>query len=69
MNGLFHWESGETYMYKEYMLKCEFFNPLDGIWENQNLFFDTENEMREYIESKGKNIRVEAMFKLMKIEW
>lgn len=56
-------------MYKEYMLKCEFFNPLDGILENQNLFFDTENEMREYIESKGKNIKVEAMFKLMKIEW
>ena len=26
-------------------------------------------EMREYIESQGKGIRVEAMFKLTKIEW
>ena len=57
-------------MYKEYMLKCECWNPLDGIWgENVELFFDTEEEMREYIESQSKGIRVEAMFKLTKIEW
>ena len=57
-------------MYKEYMLKCECWNPLDGIWgENVELFFDTEEEMREYIESQGKGIRVESMFKLTKIEW
>ena len=57
-------------MYKEYMLKCECWNLLDGIWEeNVELFFDTEKEMREYIESQGKGIRVEVMFKLTKIEW
>ena len=57
-------------MYKEYMLKCECWNPLDGIWEeNVELFFDTEKEMREYIKSQGKGIRVGAMFKLTKIEW
>ena len=57
-------------MYKEYMLKCECWNPLDDIWEeNVKLFFDTEEEMREYIESQSKGIRVEAMFKLTKIEW
>ena len=57
-------------MYKEYMLKCECWNPLDGIWgENVELFFDTEEEMREYIESQSKGIRVEAMFKLTKIKW
>ena len=51
-------------------LKCECWNPLDGIWEeNVELFFDTEKEMREYIESQGKGIRIEAMFKLTKIEW
>lgn len=34
-----------------------------------NCFFDTEKEMREYIKSQGQGIRVEAMFKLEKIEW
>lgn len=29
-------------MYKEYMLKCECWNPLDGIWESSELFFDAE---------------------------
>ena len=56
-------------MYKEYMLKCECWNPLEDIWKNTELFFDTEEEMRKYIESKGKGIRVEAMFKLTKIKW
>lgn len=57
-------------MYKEYMLKCECWNPLDSIWEeNVELFFDTEKEMREYIESQKGKVLVEAMFKLIKIEW
>ena len=57
-------------MYKEYMLKCECWNPLEDTWgENVELFFDTEEEMREYIESQSKGIRVEAMFKLTKIKW
>lgn len=56
-------------MYKEYMLKCEGWNPLEGIWQKGELFFDTEEEMREYIKSQGKGIRVEAMFNLTKIEW
>lgn len=33
------------------------------------LYFDTEEDMREYIKSQGDGIRVEAMFKLTKIEW
>lgn len=56
-------------MYKEYMLKCEGWNPLEGKFEKAELFFDTEEQMREYIKSQGKGIRVEAMFKLEKIEW
>ena len=56
-------------MYKEYMLKCMGWNPLDAIWESRNLYFDTEEEMREYIKSQGKGIIVEAMFKLTKIEY
>jgi len=56
-------------MYKEYMLKCEGWNPLDGTWSKTVLYFDTEKEMREYIKSQGKGIRVESMFKLTKIEW
>ena len=56
-------------MYKDYMLKCECWNLLEDTWESTELFFDTEEEMREYIKSQGKGIRVEAMFKLTKIEW
>ena len=56
-------------MYKEYMLKCECWNPLEDTWESSELFFDTEEEMRKYIKSQGKGIRVESMFKLTKIEW
>lgn len=56
-------------MYKQYMLKCESWNQLEDTWVKDKLFFDTEKEMREYIESRGKGIRVEAMFKLTKIEW
>ena len=56
-------------MYKEYMLKCMGWNPLDAIWESRNLYFDTEEEMREYIKSQGKGIIVEAMFKLTKIKY
>lgn len=56
-------------MYKNYMLKCEGLNPLEGRFEKVELFFDTEEEMKEYIKSQGKGIKVEAMFKLEKIEW
>lgn len=56
-------------MYKEYMLKCEHWNPLEGRWERIDLYFDTEEEMKEYVESQGKGIKVEVMFKLTKIEW
>ena len=29
-------------MYKEYMLKCECWNPLEDTWESSELFFDAE---------------------------
>ena len=60
---------GEIIMYKEYMLKCEGWNPLDCTWNKTELFFDTEEEVREYVKSQGNGIRVEVMFKLTKIEW
>lgn len=56
-------------MYKEYMLKCECWDPLDGIWQKCEFFFATENRMREYIKSKGLGIKVEAMFELKRIDW
>ena len=56
-------------MYKEYMLICEGWHPLEAKWGKCELFFDTEEEMREYIKSQGQGIKVEAMFKLTKIEW
>ena len=56
-------------MYKEYMLKCECWNPLEGTWESSELFFDTEEGMRKYIKSQSKDNKKEEMFKLTKIEW
>ena len=55
-------------MYKEYMLRCDIWNQLDDVWENDTLFFDTEKEMREYIKSQDKMIKIEAIFKLERIE-
>ena len=56
-------------MYKEYMLKCDSWNPLESVWEQSEFYFDTEEDMREYIKSQGEGIRVEGMFKLTKLEW
>lgn len=56
-------------MYKEYMLKYESWNPLECVWEKTVLYFDTEEDMREYVKTQGEGIRVEAMFKLTKIEY
>lgn len=44
-------------MYKQYMLKCEGWNPLEGTWGKCELFFDTEEEMKKYIKSQGKGIK------------
>lgn len=58
------------WMYKEYMLKCEIKNEYTNPeWNRREYYFDTEDEMREFIESYGDGIRVEAMFKLEKIKW
>ena len=51
------------------MKKISIMIPTYNEEENVELFFDTEEEMREYIESQSKGIRVEAMFKLTKIKW
>lgn len=55
-------------MYKEYMLKCQCWNPIMATWQNEYLFFDTEQDMREYVVSQGNGIKVEAMFNLKKID-
>lgn len=54
-------------IYKEYMLRCEIWEPIDGVWKENVLYFDTEKDMKDYIESRKKGIRVEAMFKLTKL--
>ena len=54
-------------MYKKCMLNCEIWNPIDGTWNKDTLFFDTEEEMKRYIKFKKNEIKVEAMFKLEKL--
>ena len=44
LKGLFNGRNGGMNMYKEYMLKCECWNPLEGTWESSELFFDTEKD-------------------------
>ena len=60
-------------MYKKFMLKCEIFNLYTFEWESETLFFDTEEEMINFIKNgdevwKPDAIRVECAFKLEKID-
>lgn len=60
-------------MYKNFMLKCQIFNLYTFEWENQNRFFDTKEEMLDFIKNgdevwKPDAIRVECAFKLEKID-
>ena len=60
-------------MYKNFMLKCQIFNLYTFEWESQNIFFDTEKEMLDFIKNgdevwKPDAIRVECAFKLEKID-
>jgi hypothetical protein len=55
------------------MLKCQIFNLYTFEWENQNRFFDTKEEMLDFIKNgdevwKPDAIRVECAFKLEKID-
>ena len=59
-------------MYKNFMLKCQIFNLYTFEWENQNRFFDTEEEMLDFIKNgdevwKPDAIKVECAFKFEKI--
>ena len=39
------------------------------IGENVKCILIQKKELREFVETQGKGIRVEAMFKLTKVEW
>ena len=60
-------------MYKKYLLKCSTKNHFVDGWEDREYYFDTKEEMIDYIKNgstchKPKEIRVEAAFELNKIE-
>lgn len=60
-------------MYKNFLLKCDIFNLYTFRWESQNRFFDTKEEMIDFIKNgdgcfKPDAIRVECAFKLEKID-
>lgn len=60
-------------MYKKYLLRCSTKNHFRDGWENQEFYFDTKEEMINYIKNgskctKSEEIRVEAAFELTKIE-
>lgn len=50
------------------MLVCDNWNPLKSEWKHNYLFFNDEKEMREFIASQGKGIRVERMCELKDIK-
>lgn len=61
-----------TEIYKEYLLRCQellgddSYDP--GCWESKEYYFDTEEEMIEFVKQKSKwNFRIEVAFKLNKL--
>ena len=59
-------------MYKRFMLSCMYLDIDKGIWCNEIFYFDTEEEMVDFVKNgnfgiKPENIRVEAAFELNKL--
>lgn len=61
-----------TEIYKEYLLRCQELFGNDSYdpecWESKEYYFDTEEEMIEFVKQKSKwNFRIEVAFKLNKL--
>lgn len=61
-----------TEIYKEYLLRCQELLGDDSYdpehWESKEYYFDTEEEMIEFVKQKSKwNFRIEVAFKLNKL--
>lgn len=59
-------------MYKRFLLKCDIYNHYKGWWENTEFYFDTKEEMIDFIKSgtdytKPQDIRIQAAFELNRI--
>ncbi|MGF0102048.1 hypothetical protein [Bariatricus sp. SGI.019] len=60
-------------MYKNFLLKCDIYNHCKGWWENTEFYFDTKEELIDFIKNgtdytKPQDIRVQATFELNKID-
>ena len=60
-------------MYKRFLLKCDIYNHYKGWWENTEFYFDTKEEMIDFIKNgtdytKPQDIRVQSAFELNKID-
>lgn len=60
-------------MYKKYLLKCSTMNHYKGWWEDREFYFETIEEMQNFIKNgtdytKPEDIKVEAAFELNKID-
>lgn len=60
-------------MYKKFLVKCMIKNLYKGSWHNEDFYFDTREEVIDFINNgtkfiKPENIRIEAIFKLKKID-
>ena len=60
-------------MYKNFLVKCDVFNLYTFDWEKRNYFFDTEEEVKNFIKNGDGNfkpdaIKIEAIFKMEKID-
>lgn len=60
-------------MYKKFLLKCDINNRSKGWWEDTEFFFDTKEEMVDFIKNgtnytKPEDIRVKAAFELNKVD-
>lgn len=60
-------------MFKKYLLKCSIMNYHEMCWEDEELYFDTKDEMMDFIKNgtvyvKPEDIRIASAFKLNKID-
>lgn len=60
-------------MYKNFLLKCDIYNHYKGWWENTEFYFDTKEELIDFIKNgtdytKPQDIRIQAAFELNRID-
>ena len=55
-------------MHKKYLLKCDVENPCTEGWDHREFYFDTIEEVKQFVKYGNENIRAAAVFELNEID-